>query len=237
MICCCRKAIKDDLERSRRSSFKCVKTPAVSRISPGMPDITPVFGKLSLPSASPRAQDTTPLSGSLTLPAASMSGVKSRNSSTVKSRNSLPVCGDSFFEDSDADRSCSNWSFLQNGTEFSSFDVSNVALHDITSMPSSGNAVRSHEVSPAGLSMCSVQRSPMSALQCQTSTVTSHSVLRESSDTSLTSRRPLTTSVNHSPASYASQQKPLSTSSAAATTPACSPPSGLTDIIVLCIIN
>ena len=207
---CFRKSIKDDLERNRRSSLNCVKRPPVST-----PNITPMSGRLSLSSAA-------------------VSTLNSTNSYTVKSQSSLPVCGDSFFEDSDADRSHSNWSLSHAGTEFSSFNVSNLELHDT---PSSRNVVRSREMSPAGRSMCSVQRSPMSTLQCQTTSVTAQSVSRDTTDAWLTSRQPNTTVSGLPTATKVSQQKLPSTSSAAASTTACSPPSGLIDFVVWWIIH
>ena len=210
MMYCYRKAIKNDLERSRGSSLKCMNMSAVSRISPGTPNITPISDRLSLPSAA-------------------ASEVKSRTSSTVKSCSSLPVCGDSFFEDSNADRSRSNWSFTHSETEFSSFDISTVKLHDV----SSSNVVRSHEVSLGGPSTCSVQRSPLSTMQRQSlSTVTSQSISRATTDTWLTSQRTNTTSLNSAQTSNVSRQKPQTVSSATATTLAGSSPSGLTDTLL-----
>ena len=201
---CCRKVIKDDLDRNRRSSLKCVKTPAISRTPPGFPDVTPVSGRLSLPSAS-------------------VTSVKSITSSTVKSQSSLPVCADRFFQDNDSDYSRSFWS----GAEFDSFDVSNMEQHDVPSTLSSSKVERSHEVSPACVSTCSVQRSPVPTLQCQPSNVMTQSVSRDTSDTCLMSWRPNTTSVSSLPALDTAHQKVPSSSSAAAKTTASSLPSGV----------
>jgi len=209
MMYCYRKAIKNDLERGRGSSLTCVKMSAGSRILPSTPNITPISDRLSVPSAA-------------------ASEVKSRTSSAVKARSSLPVCGDSFFEDSDADRSHSNWSFTHSETEFSSFDVSTVKLHDA----SSSNVVRSHDVSLRGPSTCSVQRSPLSTVQRQLSTVTSQSLSPATTEPWLTSQRTNTTSLNSLPTSSVSRQKPETVSSAAAATLAGSSPSGWTDTLL-----
>jgi len=182
-----------------------VNAPAVSRLSLSVPLMTPVSARLSLPSATTAA-------------------IMSRSSPTVKSQSSLPVCGDSFFEDSEADHSHSNWS------EFSSFDVSNIEPHDALSVPSSSNIVRSREVNASGLSTCNVQRS-----QSDNSFVTAASVTCSSSNTWLTSRQPNTLHVNSLPSSDVSRQKPANTSLVAAAPATCSSPSGLTDTFLSCL--
>jgi len=197
VMCCCRKDIKDDLERSRRSSLTCIKNQSVSKISPHMPDFTPLSGRLSLPSLS----------------------VDSRNVSAVKSRSSLPVCGDSFFNDSDADHSLSNCSLLQARTEYSSLDVSGMEPRGTPLVP-----LKPRDVSQAG----SVQRSSVS-------TVTAQPMSRDTSDMWLTSQRPNATVVNSPSVSVATQLKPRPNASpAAVATTACNPPSGLTH--TLCTI-
>ena len=173
---------------------------------------------------SPSTLNITPISDKVSLPSAAMSSVKSRTSSTVKSSSSLPVCGDSFFEDSDADRSHSNWSFSHTGPEFSSFDVSTVELHET----SSSSVVRSNELVLGGPSTCSVQCSPLSTVQCQSVLAAkSQSLSHVSTNTWLTSQQTNTTSLNRLPSSNMSLQKPHSASSPAATMPACSSPPGL----------
>ena len=175
MMYCCRKVIKDDLEQRRRGS---VKTPAVSRT---IPYITPISSRTS-PASAPS------------------SAVTCRDLSAVKSQTSLPVCGDSFFENSEANESCSNWSFSKAGIELSSFDEIDMEPRDMPAMLSSSNNTVS-----------SVQRSLMSTPQ-----------------TSQTSQQQNATSAHNSLPS--SDVKPRSMSSAAVTVAACSPPSGLTDM-------
>ena len=173
---CCRKTIKDDLERSRRgSSVKCVNNTAVAEAGRAVPHITPISAsRVSSPNATPSA-------------------VKSRYSSSTG--KSFPVCGDSFFDDrNEPDQSRSNWSF----NDTSSFNVSSVELRgmgsnnkvsrssfsfslsaldassfDLSNMdpprdtPAISNSARSLcDVSPAAVSACSgVQRSLLSELQ------------------------------------------------------------------------
>jgi len=187
--------------------LKCVKMPDVSR---AVPCITPVSDRTSPLSATPSA-------------------VMSRNSTAMKSRGSLPVCGDSFYEDSEADQNCSSWSFAQAAIEFSSFDVINMESHDSPSVLSSSSNMRSCEVSPAGPSTCTFERMRSSSLQCQTSTVTPQSC--DITDSRLMSRQLSKTPVpNNLPLS---DVKTPSTSSAAVTVTACSPPSGL---LILCYL-
>lgn len=193
---CCRKTIKDDMERSRGSSVKHVNTPAVSRLPPSVPFMTPVSTRLSLPNAA-------------------SSAVSSRNSSTAKSHGSLPLCGNSFFEDNDADQSCSNWS------AFSSFDVSNIESLDAPSVLSTSKVMmRSCEANTAA--SCIVHCS-----QSETLAVTAAPAISSSGNTWLTSQQANTSVTNSSlPASGVARQKP---SLIAAAMPACSSPSGLTN--------
>jgi len=193
-----RKVIKDDLEQRRRGLIKCVRTPDVSSISPAVPYMTPA-SRFSPATATP-------------------STVSSRNASTmkpsaVKSQSSLPVCGDSFFDNSELDESHSNWSFAKAASEFSSFDVSNMQPHNTPSVLSSSNVIRSSEVSPSP----SVHRSPLSPVQCQTSQSA------DIRDMWLTSRQLNKTSVVNSLPASDVKQSPSSSS-----VPAGSPPSGFT---------
>ena len=174
-----------------------------SDVSRTVPFITPVSGRTS-----------------------PVSAVKTSSSTAVKSRGSFPVCGDSFYEDSPADHNHNSWSFSQAATEFSSFDVSNMEPHNSVSMLSSSSKMGSCEVSPPGPSLCTIQRSPSSVLQCQTSTITPQS--RDINDSWLTTRQPSTTSATNK-LSASDMNSTSSTSSAAVTMAPCSPSSGLTD--------
>jgi len=181
-----------------------VKTPDVSRT---VPFITPVSGRTS-----------------------PVSAIKTSSSTAMKSRGSLPVCGDSFYEDSPADHNCSSWSFSQAAIEFSSFDVSNTEPRDSLSMLSSSSKMGSCAVSPPGPLTCTDQCSPSSVLQCPTSTVTRQ--YRDIADSWLTTRQQSTTSVPNKLSASSDVKSASSTSSAAVTMASCSPASGSTDTLL-----
>ena len=185
--------------------MKHVNMPAVSKLSPSVSLMTPVSVRLSLPNAA-------------------SSAVKSRNSSAVESQSSLPVCGDSFFDDSDADHSRSNWS------ELSSFDVGHIDPLGTPSVLASSKVMRSFEVNAPSPS--NVQRS-----QREIMPVTAASVTCSSINTWSTSRQPNTPQINSLPPSHVAPQKPSRTSLVAAATAASGSPSGLTYFLVFYAAN
>ena len=107
MLHCCRKTLKDDLERSKRASSA---NAVVTEAGRTVPRITPISANRMTP------------------PTAASSVTKSRNSSSTV--RSLPVCGDSFFDDkNEPDQSRGDWSLNDTG----SLGASNMEAHEMPS--------------------------------------------------------------------------------------------------------
>jgi len=193
---------------------ECVKTPNFSRVSLGMPDITPDSGRLTLSSVSVST------------------AAKTRTPSTVKSQSLLPLCGNSFYDESDSEHSRSLRTFSPSGTEFSSFSVSGVMEQscDMSSLPSWKTVIRSRESTP---STCSSNVHNHTQLSTP-STVKSFSLSCDNTDTWLTSQQPNTTSVNSLPRTPFNASLHSTSSAAATTLAACSSPS---DGLLACTLS
>lgn len=164
-----------------------MKTSSINVVSPGLADITPVSGRLSRPSIA---------------------------ASTVGSRRSLPVCGDSFFDDSHWSQNSFN---VSDSEPHDTVHILSSTAHDTASLSSNNWVVRSCESKAARPSTCSVQHSPLTTLQCHTSAVTTQSASSDSRNTSwLTSQQTGMTPVSGLPASAV---KPTSSLPASAVEP------------------
>lgn len=192
-----RKVIKNDMQNSSRLS---VKTPSVSSIRRSVPDVTP---------------------GSVRLWNGAVSAVSSRTSSTFEPQSTIPMCGDSFFEERDTtDHRCINWSLMQTATELAASERHDTSL------------TLSHEANQPDLSKHTVHGSPLSTLPFHFTAVASSTA--HVSDTWLSSQPPTTTSVSRLPVRDVQRPNPPSSSvsSSSATSPAGNSPAGLTYISI-----
>jgi len=181
-----------------------MKTLSINVVSPGLADITPGLA------------DITPVSGRLYRPSIATSTVGSR-----RSQSSLPVCGDSFFDDSHWSQNSLN---VSDSEPHDTVRILSSTAYDTAPLSSNNRVVRSCESKAARQSTCSVQHSPLTTLQCHSSAVTTQSA---SSESWLTSQQTSMTPVSGLPASAvkptsslpASAVKPTSSLSASAVKP------------------